>query len=496
MLGVITKSKSKIFFILCFSFLLGTGFISILDKKIDFVYLYLALFISISFLIINWKNKNKRLILLCLALFILGITRYSLAFPFTKNHISNKNGTKQTITGFISTEPDIRSDGVRYILTGKGDTKGKIYFKAPLYPRYSYGDKLEVKCSLRAPEPIEDVKNKSQKEFRYDLFLARYHVFSLCQQASIKKLEGQDGSALLRNILGVKEVVADRINKLWHEPHASFMAGLLYGYRGGLGNLNELFSRTSVTHIVAISGYNITIIATILITLCTQLLIPRKKAFWLVVLGIIIFVIFAGASASVVRAGIMGVIVLLAKEVGRISKIANVMILTAVIMTIHNPFILIWDAGFQLSFISTLGLVYLTPLVRKPFEWVPVTFGIKESLISTLAAIIATLPLILYQFGRLSIVAPIVNILILWIIPFIMLLGFFAVISSFLFLPLANVISWIAWLGLSFIIEIVKWFANLSFAAVDMRIPLWLMLFLYITMLYFIKKSVNVGSIR
>ncbi len=489
MLRGIQNSKSKTFFTLCLSFLLGVSFISILDKKLDFVYLYLSLFISISFLIINWKNQNKRLILLCLILFILGITRYTLAFPFTKDHISNKNGTKQTITGYISAEPDIRSDGVRYILTNKQNSGGRVYFKAPLYPRYSYGDKLEVKCSLRTPEPIEDVKNTSQRVFRYDLFLARYHVFSLCQEPSIKKIGEGDGSKILGNILSIKEIVADKINKLWHEPHASFMAGLLYGYRGGLGSLNELFSRTGVTHIVAISGYNITIIATILITLCTYLLIPRKKAFWLVTLGIIIFVIFAGASASVVRAGIMGVIVLLAKQVGRTSRIANVMILTAVIMTIHNPFILIWDAGFQLSFISTLGLVYLTPIFKKPFEWVPVIFGIKESLISTLAAIIATLPLILYQFGRLSIVAPIVNILILWIIPFIMLLGFLAVISSFLFLPLANVISWIAWLGLSFIIEIVKWFANLPFAAVDFRIPIWGMVLLYIIMLLLIKNN-------
>jgi competence protein ComEC len=293
----------------------------------------------------------------------------------------------------------------------------------------------------------------------------------------------------MRSILAVKSVVAKKINLLWHEPHASFMAGLLYGYRGGLGSLNELFNITGVTHIVAISGYNITIIATILITICVQLLIPRKKAFWLVSTGIVLFVLFAGASASVVRAGIMGIIVLLARQMGRMSRVGNVLILTAVLMALHNPFVLVWDAGFQLSFLSTVGLVYLTPFVKPWFTRVPEMFGLQESIVSTLAAIIATLPLILYQFGRLSIVAPIVNVLILWAIPLIMFMGFFAVLVSFLFLPIAHIISWIAWAGLEYIILVVKWFASLPFAAVEMRIPVWLMVGMYGGMVYLVYQK-------
>ena len=293
----------------------------------------------------------------------------------------------------------------------------------------------------------------------------------------------------MRTILAMKNNIAEKVNLLWPEPHASFMAGLLYGYRGGLGRLNDLFARTGVTHIVAISGYNITIVATILITVCIHLLIPRQKAFWLVSLGIVLFVLFAGASASVVRAGVMGILVLVARQMGRMSRIGNVLVLTAVIMTLHNPFVLVWDAGFQLSFLSTVGLVYLAPIMLPRFRWMPEVLGLQESVVSTISATVVTLPLILFQFGRLSIVAVIVNVLILWIIPFIMMIGFGAVLASFLFLPIARIISWIAWIGLEYIIQIVTFFAGLPFAAIDIRISFWLMCALYMGMFWYLFQK-------
>jgi len=470
MLEGIRQSKSKTLLAFCFSFLLGVIAISILDLRFDFVYLYLALFVIATFLVIFWKNKSVRFLIICLLLLVMGLGRYLIVFPLSEI----KTG-KAEFTGYVAAEPDIRADGVRYIVKSE---QGRVYVKEKLYPRYHYGDVLELKCKLKKPEPIED--------FRYDMYLARYGVFSICANAKIKKVGEGEGNFLLRGVFSLKEVVAERINKLWHEPHASFMAGLLYGYRGGLGELNELFNRTGVTHIVAISGYNITIIATILITIAIHLYIPRKKAFWLIAIGIILFVLFAGASASVVRAGIMGVVVLLARQMGRLSRVGNIMALTAVLMALQNPLVLIWDAGFQLSFIATLGLVYLTPLIRDWFEKVPEFLGIRESLISTLSAIIATLPLILYQFGRLSIVAPAVNVLILWLIPLAMFFGFFAVLVSFVWFTLGEVIAWIAWVGLKYITTVVRWFASLDFAAVDFWLPAWVMVVLYVGLFYWI----------
>jgi len=152
---------------------------------------------------------------------------------------------------------------------------------------------------------------------------------------------------------------------------------------------------------------------------------------------------------------------------------------------------LVWDVGFQLSFISTLGLIYIVPIIEKYFAKMPEIFGVKESLVTTLGAIVATLPLILYQFNRLSIVSPIVNILILWILPWIMFSGFLVVVLSFVFLPLAQVLSWLAFVMMKYIVVVVTFFANLSFAVIDLKFSLWTMFFSYFLIIFWVYKNIK-----
>ncbi|MBI4992934.1 MAG: ComEC family competence protein [Candidatus Magasanikbacteria bacterium] len=481
MLDFIVDSKSRTFLTFCFCFIGGVAIASLFELKVDFLYLYLSLFILATFLIVFWKNKITRFSVICILFVVFGVIRYLFAFPLSPNRIANYIGKETELTGFVSREPDVREDGVRYVVdardltqpspTRRGDTI-KIYFKFNLYPRFQYGDVLKLNCELEKPEANED--------FRYDMYMAKEGIFALCQSPWAEKIGEGEGFFAYSAILWVKNKAADKINLLWHEPIASFMAGLLYGYRGGLGELNQAFNRTGITHIVAISGYNISIIATILITSFTFLYIPRKKAFWLVCGGILLFVIFAGASASVVRAGIMGVLVLLAKQLGRLSRVGNVLALSAVLMLLQNPLVLRWDAGFQLSFAATFGLVYLSPKIQRWFIRLPEFYGLREVFVSTMAAIIATLPLIMFNFGRLSIVAPIVNVSVLWLIPFLMLSGFLAVILSFIFLPAGQVVAWIAWVGLKYIVLVVTWFSGFKWAAIEFRINWVIMILLYL----------------
>ncbi len=464
----IIESKSKRFLSFCFCFLIGISFVSLSEIKVPFLYLYASILVFIIFFF-TIQNKIASFIICCVLWITVGIARHSIAIP----EIKTVSGSKQ-FTGIISSEPDVRIERVNYMV--ETEAYGKVYLKYDLYPRYAYGDELFISCALQKPEPQED--------FRYDMYLARYGVSYTCNQPKIEKRGEGKGSAIFSYILKGKGILATQVNMLWHEPYAGFMAGLLYGYRGGLGSLQELFSITGVTHIVAISGYNISLIATILSKFFIALTIPRKRAFFFIIIGIALFVIFTGMSASVVRAGIMGCLVLFAKQLGRTSRVGNVMVFTAVIMVIQNPYVLLWDAGFQLSFLSTVGLVYVSPIIETWCEKIPETFGMKETMIATLAATIATLPLILSQFGRLSIVSLPVNMLILWIIPWMMMVGFVAVVVSFLYMPVASIIAAGGWLGLEYIIIVVQWFARLPFAAVDMKVPWYVMVALYMVMVY------------
>ncbi|HYE59883.1 MAG TPA: ComEC/Rec2 family competence protein [Candidatus Kapabacteria bacterium] len=486
----IRHSKSKTFLAFCFCFLAGVALQSFLLQPIPFLYLYGALFVTTSFLVLHRKERTARFVLFCFIFILLGMSRYILAFPGNEtDHVRSYDGQIGTFIGYVGTEPDIRLDGVRYFISVSQEVKtrstvpvhGKIYVKSDLYPRFVYGDVVTVTCTVKKPEPIED--------FRFDMYLARSGVFALCIKPRIEKIGNGEGNILFRSILGGKQVIADRINALWHEPYASFMAGILYGYRGGLGDLTEAFKRTGLSHVVAVSGTNITIIASAFFLFLVKLVrMNRKRAFWCMVGGIMLFVIFTGMSASVVRAGIMGILALVGTQMGRATRPEYMLTATATLMVLHNPFVLVWDAGFQLSFLATMGLFYIAPVLKQKYEGVPEYVGIKESLLTTCSAILITLPLLLYQFGTMSIVAPLVNLLVVWTIPYLMAFGFVAIVGSVL--PfLGTLLAWTTWMFLFGIIFIVRWFASLPFAAINLTIPLWGMVLLYVILWRWVRRQ-------
>lgn len=458
-------SKSVIFFWCCFSFLVGVAGASILEiPKIEDIYVIGAISTPIFFFITFWKEKKTRTIALIILFFILGIWRYSAAVSTIVSAELPKE--KQEIEVSIVKEPDVRQDSVKYVgEIESAELKGEyIYFSTELYPRYQYGDTLSLSCTIKMPEAFDS--------FRYDMYLASKNIFLTCTRPTILEVHTATTNRFFRTLYVFKQYIAQTIQRLWPEPYASFMSGLLYGYRGGLGTLNDTFSRTGVTHIIAISGYNISIIATILLSLLISLRIKRQYAFWVIVVAIIIFVLFVGANASVVRAGIMGVLVLVARQMGRSAHLRNILILTAATMVLVNPYILLWDVGFQLSFIATMGLIYLAPKIEPYCQRIPKILGIRESVVATFSATISTLPLIMFQFGQVSVVSPIVNILILPIIPFIMSVGALATVAAIVYLPVGTYIAYIAWGAMRYVIAVVEWFGSFSFAAISVEISL------------------------
>ncbi len=459
----VTNSKSKTFLAFCFCFIGGVGVFSGWEFQKFWQYrLYVICFVLGFLLILFWHRARIRFWLLGLLFFILGGLRFLSMMPeHNSQNLLYYNGGNKIVSGRVVDEPDVRLDSVRYII--KTDL-GKILVKLPLYPAYQNGDKFTLNCNLQTP------KNFVDSNFRYDNYLARQGVFSICSVPKILTFESGYKHGLF---FGLKTIISERVGQLWAEPQASLVAGLLYGARGGFPpELLDNFSRVGITHIIAISGYNISIIARVLMSLFIGVGLYRRQAFWVCVSGIILFVLFTGASASVMRAGIMGVIVLLAQQLGRLSHVGNILAVTAAIMLIVNPYILIWDAGFQLSFLATMGLVYLSPVVEKIIPNFIHPGAIREILVSTLSAIIITLPLILYQFGRLSLVAPIANVLVLWIVPWLMLFGFLSLALSFVFFPLAQVVAWITGVGLQYVITLASWLGNQTWSAVSWSISL------------------------
>ena len=260
------------------------------------------------------------------------------------------------------------------------------------------------------------------------------------------------------------------IRRTLPNPEAPLLTGLLLGSRDEIPyELKQDFRISGTSHIVAVSGFNVTIVVTMIASLFRCLPIPRGVRLLLTCTAIAGFVTLTGSSPSVVRAGIMGSLVVLGRETGRLSDALHTLMVSVTAMVIADPAI-IASIGFQLSVAATLGLVLLSGRFEALLSRIPSSYGIRSSLSTTLAAVVATQPLITLYFGQLSIVAPITNLIVLPLIPIAMLAGF-CIISVSAIAPLVAVyVGWIAWAPLAAILTAVKWCARLPFASVRMGV--------------------------
>lgn len=268
------------------------------------------------------------------------------------------------------------------------------------------------------------------------------------------------------------------------------MAGLVLGSRKGIPDyLMESFNTTGLTHIIAISGYNVTLVIVIVSGMFGFL--SRKMKIVASAIFVVVFTILVGASAAVVRAAIMGVISLFALWFGRPYLVMLSLFAAAFFMNLWNPKILVYDVGFQLSFLATFGLVSVSENIEKYFGWLPKFFGIREAFAMTLSAQVFALPIILFDFGRLSIISPIANVFVLPFIPLAMMFGFFSVLVGVFSRFLGNIFGFLGYLVLELIIRFVEFFASFDFASVDVGWISWWMILVYF---YFLAKRLFGGD--
>jgi len=276
-----------------------------------------------------------------------------------------KNYSKYTYQGIIIAPPDSRTDQQKIklkttelIYPENKIISGNVLVKIPLYPPYKYGDKVEITSFLIQPEPIED--------FRYDNYLAKENIYSLGYGAQIKLLEENQANPVLKIIYKIRQNISERINQLWPEPTASFVNSILLGYKRAMSeDLKEEFRRAGVAHIIVISGLHITLITLLLSKILYGLKIKRTQQLPLILIFLIFFIFLSGFSASTLRASLMGLIVLLSQNISRQIQKHLILLYAAIIILLINPLLLFYDLGFQLSFLATIGLIYLSPLFQQ-----------------------------------------------------------------------------------------------------------------------------------
>lgn len=360
-------------------------------------------------------------------------------------------------------DPTVKEDYQKIVTRPLAEQYSKVKFITfqPLYPKYEAAQKLRVGCQLERPE------NKDEK-FDYIRYLAKDDVYRICKKASLEPLGFDENSRTA--VLGLREAIEQKIEKLLPQPEAPYLAGLLLGGSDRLPvDVAEAFRRTGTTHVVAVSGYNITIVASVVTAFLLFLGMWRKRAFWFSVLGIAFFVLLVGSPTSAVRAAIMAILVLWAARNGRLASSGRALLLAASGMILWSPLILVYDVGFQLSFLATIGIVYIYGPLSEKLKISNDFLELKSILLVTFAAQAAVTGIIIYQFGTFSPFSLLVNFIILPLVPVIMLFGFVMTVLSFISMSLASYLSWGVWALLHFEIKIIEIFSRIPHASISIE---------------------------
>ncbi|MDD4495853.1 MAG: DNA internalization-related competence protein ComEC/Rec2 [Eubacteriales bacterium] len=433
----------------------------------------------------------NRLYIVVLSLaFIVGALNFEYRNAALDESFKEYSGAKLIIRGMICSEPDIGERSTAYVLKvqyiNDGETEKRTDCKAILrVPNsadgkdFDYGEMLEVVVSVELPKTA-----RNPGGFDYRSYLAYKGISVLLKAEAAYVLRENGGNPLISLGFYLKQRIVNVIDACLPEQQAGLLNGMLIGYKEGLGpEVEEVFRKAGLSHIMAVSGANLVFLIAPLIFILKRIGIGRNYSNALVILAVLLFVLITGFEASVMRAALMAVIILLGGIIKRETDIITSIAAAALLLVLHNPFTLL-DVGFQLSFTATLSLVLFSQQILSVLKTLKVFGKLNELIAATLAAQLGVIPISIYHFNSFSAISLLSNIIVVPLTGLVTVLGMcIAVIGQFL-MPLASLISYFNCTLLSFILYVTDLSAKMPFSSTHMRTPSAFMIFLWYFMLF------------
>lgn len=443
------------------------------------------------------KNKNIHIYISIFILsFVLGAIRLQ-SYNLSKEHsFDGSLGESVSLQGFYVDEAS--SAGSQRFVIEEKNTKQKILVSTDMYPEYSFGDLLYIQGKIQSPQ---NFLTEQGKTFDYVSYLSKDDIFYIIQNADVSFLRHENIYPIRGFLFRMKNSFIENISSAVPGDPGEFLSGVSLGASGNMSkSLKDSFVKTGTIHVVALSGYNISVVAKSVESLFAYFFSFYASLF-LGAFSIVLFVLMTGAQSTAIRAGIMALLVVLSKSAGRTYNVTRALFIAGFLMILWNPLILTKDISFQLSFIATMGIIFLTPisdhyLGKKPNEKPASNFllktkrGFRDMLSTTLSAQLAVLPFIVHKMGIFSLLSFPINILILPFIPILMYLGFFISILGFLGSVFVIPFSLLA----DTLIDIVLFFVNrgaylpYSYTYVY-NFPIYIVLGIYVFIVFFVYKK-------
>lgn len=458
-------------------FAVGIGIESVWNLNPYFAIWFLLLALVVALV---WRRTSEACPTPCLVLIsvfflalALGQFRTELHENTFSDSLFSSVGKEVLISGEVTREPDQRSQ-LQMLTVEHGDTKIQVSTDKNL--AVMYGDVVTVTGVLERPESFE---TDLGRVFDYASYLKAKGIEYTISFAEVEVVGKGEGNLFIAWLLTLKYSFMDQLDQVLIEPGGALADGLLLGLNQGLGDkLEEDFRRSGIIHIVVLSGYNIMLVVTFVMFLLSFFLRQKSRMIF-GLMAIVSFALIVGLSATVVRASIMAALLLIAQTFGRSYDVLRSLLVAGLIMLIINPYLLLFDIGFQLSFMATLGLILALPWLETGKQPEVLT-SVRGYVVATIATQIAVLPLLIYHIGQVSVVSVLVNVLVLPMVPVAMLGAFLSATVHYILPVIGIAFGSITQLSLSYIIKIAEWFSGLPFATIEFTaISPWWVLILY-----------------
>jgi len=458
--GSISMVMTLVYFSL--ALIIGIYFGSYLQLPIT-----IALPIIASALLISILWRKNRLVLLagiCIALFLCGALRYGTVSTGDALQPYIGEGTV-SITGVVIEEPEPVDSSTKLVLSARDingqEIAGTLLIRTTRYPLYEYGDLLVITGELE--KPPDDLNG-----FDYSAYLSHQGIYSTMYYPNIEPQGSGQGQQPFQAIYSFRHQMGEVLGASLPEPQGSLAQGILLGLRHNIpSSLFEDFRDSGTAHLLAISGLHLAIVSSILLSIAVWLFGRRRPTYFILTLGTLWgYAVLAGMSPSVMRAAIMVSLFLFGTYLGRQRNSITALAFAAAIMVAIDPQIL-WQVSFQMSFAAVLGLILLTPTFQQWGRTTRAPTIVVDSFAYSLGAILATLPLIVYYFGYVSLVGLPATFLVLPALPAIIVFSALVGFTGLIFLPFAQVIGWIDWLSLEYMIVVVQGFARMPWSSLE-----------------------------
>lgn len=414
------------------------------------------------------KPYVKECLLFLFAIFI-GAVYFHLWVGW-KNTQSNLPIRKTAeFSAVVSDEPSASGKYLIFAVNAQEPARGSITIFAKTGSDIRYGDVLKISGTLTPPDSPDEGPL----------------IFS----PKISMIDHGKGFWLKSVLIAFKEGMLRIFHEVLPTDEAALLGGITLGSVSGMSvELKDAMSLSGTSYITGMYGYKLGIIVTALAGAFLGRL-PRTLIFAITTLVVFLFVLMSGAGASVMRAGIMVFLTLAARESGRVFNMRSTITLTALIMTLSDPMILAYNSGFQLSFLSVLGIVYLGPALKVfshskedgLLHW-------KENVLIAAATLFAIIPIVMNSFGSFSITAFASNTVIMMGVPITIFLGIAIAalgnISYYLALPVATIARPI----LQFQLLVIRGFAAWIIPVPPIFSSPWVFMLYYFLLILFIYR--------